>query len=386
MIDVRLSTTLLIGGLAIVLSLAVAPMPADAARTDQVFTVAKYPVGATDKNAVAAKEKALADGQKAAFRSLLKRIVPVTAYKQISRLAEIRASDYISGVSVRSERNSSTEYIASLDFSFQPDAVRNILQREGVPFVDAQAQDVRLIPVIREGNPGEYKTDSGLWKTAWSGLDLDHTVTPIELADLKPTIHPDTINMLLNGDDNGLRILAGEYQTDRVLLAIFEPDPAAKKVVVTLAGQDAVGPVLLKRTYSLSDGDLAYASELAAIVALGVIEGRWKVLKYDFSGVATTAGYGGAAQPVWAANRSAVSGEPVSLVVEFNSSNQWNEMRAQLLDTPGVDNVSITALTAYNANVALSYPGGVNALANALGGRGVSLVNIGGSWVLRPAY
>ena len=48
--------------------------------SDNVYTVANYPIEAQAENAVAAKEKALADGQQAAFRSLLKRLIPVTAY------------------------------------------------------------------------------------------------------------------------------------------------------------------------------------------------------------------------------------------------------------------------------------------------------------------
>lgn len=361
-------------------------LPAAAAPADAVFTVAKYPVGAREANAVAAKDKALADGQKAAFRSLLKRIVPVTAYKQIARLSEIKAADYLSGVSVRSERNSSTEYIASLDFSFQAQAVRAVLQREAVPFVDAQAETVTVVPIIHDASGGAFKNDTGTWRTAWSGLDLDHTLTPVKLDDLKAEIHPDTIEMLMRGDDNGLRILAGEYRTDRILFAVFEADQAAKKVVVTLTGQDAVGPILLKRTYRLTDGDVTYAAELAAIVALGVLEGRWKVLKHDFAGGAAAAAYN-PGQPVWAAGGGSVAaGDPVALVAEFNSTGQWNEIRTQLLNTPGVDNVAITGLTAYNASVSLNYPGGPTALANALGGRGLSLSNFGAGWVLRPAF
>ena len=45
----------------------------------------------------------------------------------------------VESYSVRSERNSSTAYIASLDFKFQPQAVRACLEREGLPFVDQQA-------------------------------------------------------------------------------------------------------------------------------------------------------------------------------------------------------------------------------------------------------
>lgn len=361
---------------------------ANAARADMAFTVANYPVEATDKNAVAAKDKALADGQKAAFRSLLKRIVPVTAYKQISRLSSVKAGDLVSGVAVRSERNSPTEYIASLDFSFQAGAVRAALQREGIPFVETQSDAVTVVPVMRQGNPAEAKSDKGPWRTAWTSLDLEHALTPVKLDELKPVIHSDTVRMLAEGDDNGLRILAGEYKSDRIVLAIFEPDLAAKKVIVTLAGQDAVGPLLLKRTYRVADGDLNYTSELAAVVALGVLEGRWKAVKAQALSVAATAPPAAPQQPAWVAGAapSTASGEPVTFVAEFNGLSQWNDIRTQLLDTPGVDDVAISTMTARTAEVALRYPGGAQGLANAVGGRGLSLINSGSGWVLKPSF
>lgn len=355
-----------------------------AAAADKAFTVANYPVEASDANAVAAKEKALADGQQAAFRSLLKRIVPVTAYKQLSRLSAVKAADLVSGVAVRSERNSSTDYIASLDFSFQADAVRAALSREGIPFVEQQAEPVTIVTVTREGNPAQSKNDTGAWRAAWAGLDLDHTLTPVKLESLKPVIHNDTVTMMVNGDENGMRILASEYRTGLVVLAIAEPDLAAKKIVITLAGQDATGPILLKRTYRIASGDVGYASELAAVVALGVLEGRWKFAK------SASGGQSMAAAPAWSAGGASSSnsgtGERVAFIAEFNSLAQWNDMRTQLLDTPGVEDVDISTMSARNADVALRFPGGAQGLANAVGGRGLSLVNAGTGWTLRSSY
>lgn len=359
--------------------------PAQAAKGEQAYTVANYPVDASDKNAVAAKEKALADGQTAAFRALLKRIVPVTAYKQLARVKHIQAAELVSGVAVRSERNSSTEYIANLDFSFQAEAVRGILQSHGIPYVDAQAPAVTVIPVMRQG--GEVRADTGQWQSAWSGLDLANTLTPVKLDTLKSVIHADTVAMLANGDDQGLRILAGEYKTDNIVLAIAEPDTAAKRFTVTLAGQDASGPITLKRSYRMADGDTAYASEFAAVVALGVLEGRWKVMK---SQAVAAAPMPGQTQPVWSATGAVAAGagggEQVRLIAEFASLAQWNEIRTQLLDTPGVEGLEIATVSARNADVVLQYPGGAGALANALGARGLRLMDTGGGWTLSTSY
>src|SRR5262249_9659209 len=92
---------------------------ARAAGEEAAYTVGNYPVEARAENAVSAKSKALADGQQAALRSLLKRLVPVTAHQRLRALREVSAGDLIEGVRVRSERNSSTDYIANLDFTFQ---------------------------------------------------------------------------------------------------------------------------------------------------------------------------------------------------------------------------------------------------------------------------
>ena len=136
-----------------------------------------------------------------------------------------------------------------------------------------------LITVLLQGNPPAVTNDTGLWRRAWTGLDLKHTITPVAVQDLKPEIHADTVSMLLAGDGNGLRILNDEYGTKLIVMAVAEPDMVAKKLTVTLAGQDAVGPLLLKRTYRMTNGDLGYTSELAAVIALGVLEGRWKAIK-----------------------------------------------------------------------------------------------------------
>ncbi|MFM9449539.1 hypothetical protein, partial [Streptomyces acidiscabies] len=55
-----------------------------------------------------------------------------------------------------------------------------------------------------------------------------------------------------------------------------EPDPSNRKLMVTLAGRDAVGAFTLKRAYRIDPSDPSYAAELAGVVSLGVLEGRWK--------------------------------------------------------------------------------------------------------------
>jgi hypothetical protein len=356
--------------LAVVLTLA-ACAGAPAIAGDEVFTIANYPVEARAHNAVAAKDKALADGQQAALRSLLKRLVPVSAYQRLRQLRQARAGDLIEGVSVRSERNSSTDYIANLDFSFQSKGVRDLLRREGIPFTDEQAPALTVVPLWRTG-AARAPQDAPAWTNIWRGLDLEHALTPVKLQVLKKEIAPAAVNALADGDGSAIRALVAAYGSELILLAVAEQDAAAGRLHVTLTGRDAVGAFTLKRAYRLDASDPGYASELAAVISLGILEGRWKTLK--------SGGSGGGPGP----GRVAASGDGDLLIaVEFRGMTEWQDISRKLSAIPGVEDLDVAGLSARGARVTLRYAEGAERLADALAEQGLILRNSGGNWVLR---
>jgi hypothetical protein len=355
---------------------------------DRAYTIANYPIEARAANAVAAKDTAIADGQKAAFRSLLKRIVPVTSYRDIERLASVDPATLIDGVAVRSERNSATEYIANLDFSFQANEVRDLLTRQGVPFVDTQAPATIIVPLTRDakaaaGPAGEFRAASGTWGTVWPTLDLQNSVAPLKAEALKPEIGPDTLRGLYDQASLSASVmtLAAAYGTDQIIVAVAEVDTEGGKVNVLLAGQDSAGPFALQRAYRLSDGDLAYTLELAAVVSQGILEGRWKAINSGgTSAAAVTQPY--AANPYGA---PVAAGDEVSFDAQFAGTGEWNAMRRVLLEAPGIDDIRIGSITSDRASVSVKYPGGGPALAQALTTYGISLTDTGGLWVMRQS-
>lgn len=357
---------------------AMAAGAAHAAATDTAFTIGNYPVDATAANAVAAKERALADGKQAAFRSLLKRLVPVTSYKRISKLANVKAADLIDGVSVRSERNSSTQYIANLDFAFQPSAVRTLLQREGIPFVDLPAPAVVLVPVYAAPPAGQGAAPAALtqaagqkaWTDAWKGLDVVHALAPVKLQALKPAVHSDTLQLMTrDGDGGGLRIATAEYASELVLFVLAEPDLGSMKLNVTLMGRDAVGQFALKRSYRFQADDFGYTTELAALIALGTLEGRWKALKARPAVGGGTAG----AQPL----------QSVQLTIQFSTLREWEAIRQQIADTPGVEDLLVAGQSGRAVDLAVRFPGGGVQLANSLASQGLDIREVGGTWIVR---
>ena len=345
------------------------PATLAAAGASDVYTIANYPVDARAKDAVTAKEQALTEGQQAALRSLLRRLVPVTSYARLKKMPQLQAANIVDGVSVRSERNSSTDYIATLDFSFQPAAVRDALVRNGIPFVDTQAPQTVVITLARAKPDAAFESGTGTWFEAWKGLDLVHTVSPLKLEGLKPAITPDAIAAMAGGTGSAGPVFASEYKTDRIVIALAEPDATGKKLNVTLAGTDGVGSFILKRTYRVSGGDTQYTAELAAVVGLGVLEGRWKAAK---------GGAMGGVEPA--------AGNGIQIVAEFTSLSEWNEIRTRILDTDGAFDVTIGSVSARSAEVSLRHPGGTQGLAEALAAHGLTLDQTGSGWRVHSTF
>ncbi len=339
-------------------------VPATAA--EEVFTVGNYPVEAQAVNAVAAKDKALAEGQQAALRSLLKRLVPVTSYQRLRRVQPVRAGDLLLGVSVRSERNSSTDYIANLDFSFQPQGVRDLLRREGLAFTEEQAPLLTVVPLWRTAAARAPQDNAG-WTGVWRGLDLEHALTPVKLQALKKEVSPAAVGALVDGDGSAMRALVAAYGSELILLAVAEEDGAAGRLHVTLTGRDAVGAFALKRSYRLDAADPGYARELAAVVSLSILEGRWKAIK-------VRAGGGGAA--------TSAGGAELAIAVEFRGMSEWQDISRRLAATPGVEDLEVAGLSARGARLTLRYAGGAEQLSDILAQQGLVLRNAGGGLVL----
>ena len=121
------------------------------AKTPAIYTVAKVDVSAEADNAVAAKEKALAEAQQIALRRLFKRLTAFSAQAKLPVLSNDLVERMVDGFAVRRESNSATRYIATLDFTFEPNAVRDILNRFALPYTDQQSNEALLIPIMIEG-------------------------------------------------------------------------------------------------------------------------------------------------------------------------------------------------------------------------------------------
>jgi Uncharacterized protein conserved in bacteria (DUF2066) len=349
--------------------------------SDAVYTIGNYPVDARANDAVAAKTLAVANGEKAALRSLLKRLVPVSAYPRLRKLQIAKAESYLSGISVRSERNSTTEYIANLDFAFRPEAVRALLDRENLPYVDTQAPAITIVPVWLAETQPIPGVQADAWRNAWAAVDVAHALTPAKLESLKPGVHADTIAALAKGDTTLLRTFAGAYSgEERLVAAILVPLPKERKLQVTLVGRDTVGSLAWIKGYKFDAEDPGYAIELAAVVSLGVLEGRWKASGARVQGPTRTPGTEQIAGASTTANASSEDGLRMS--VEFASMGEWSDISKRLGQVPGVENIDVLGMSGRSARITFRYPDGPQRLAEIAPQHGLTMRQNAGGWVL----
>lgn len=340
-------------------------IPAVSAQKAGVYTVAKVKTDATAKDAVTAKKKALANAGQRALRTLFKRVAPYTAYDRLPAVKAALIDDMLENFSVRRERNSATQYLATLDYQFNADAVRQFLSGYNIPHSDIQASRIAVLPVYIEGDK-VVATARDPWRGAWLALDLQHAITPVRLVRTGPSLNSEALASIFAGDAEAFGSLKAQYKAETLLLAVARATPDKRRIETRLYGFDAVGPLALARTDRVYDNDFNAASRRSALVSLRILEERWKITK-----TSPEATGGDAAQ------------QPVIITVEFASLKQWQQIRAKLTRIPGVQAMEISSLSARSADITFRYPGGVQRLGGKLSAHNMVLSNIGGDWILR---
>ncbi len=353
-----------VGAVFVCLLFALAPDFARAQDVD-VYTVAKLSVDIQAKDAVTAKKQALRQAKRRALHRLLRRIAPFNSFDRLPSLKPGAVEELLDGFSLRRERNSATRYLATLDFRFQAEAVRKLLTAKGLVISDQQAGRIAVLPVYIENGKINH-TGRDVWRMAWNGLDLKHAITPVRLVRAGPSLTMDVLSGLLGGDVEAFAGLRDKYKSQKLVLAIAEPTVDGNTLTTRLFGVDRIGPLSLMRNDPVYNSDLKSTARDAAEITLGILEGRWKLIK----------------SPGGGANAEAAL-TAVDVIVEYAGMKQWQEIRARLVKVPGVQGFKIKSLSARTAQVAFQFPGGVERLSRTLGSHGLALFGGSGAWVLR---
>jgi Uncharacterized protein conserved in bacteria (DUF2066) len=217
---------------ALCLSLACLP----AARADDPYTITGVAIDATADNALQAQTAAMRRGQAAAARRLIERLTLAedragTALELEAHMSETGEmvsgigldpaiiAEMIAGLEISDEQRSATRYLAQLEVTFDPRAVRRVMAAYGVPYVESQSRPLLVLPVF-EGETGFSLWENNPWRAAWSGQEFGHSLTPVIVPSRRGNSAPVpiTARQALQLDPEALTNTALMYGINRIVV------------------------------------------------------------------------------------------------------------------------------------------------------------------------
>ena len=344
---------------------ALAPQPADA-KSSPLFTVTGIKVDAREKNAAMARLKAISQAQVKGFKVLAARLGSPAAVKALSKLSPREIGAMMSSLSVEKERSGPGRYIATLTVRFLPDKVRAAFARAGLAITEQRAERIVVLPVW-SGPDGNVVWRENPWRKAWLSLNAENGLVPvvIPLGDLNDQ-QAITAAEALSGDQPKLDAIKYRYDADAILVAAARPT-AKNAMRAVLRGNSQLGAIAYDKTFRTRPGQtLDDVAVTAARTFYDRMTARWK------KGNGAVAARSGNGAP-----------QTMTISVPFASMAEWNNIRIELLTTPGVTGVDVNSISDSGAIVSLTYVVPLPSLQRSLRIARLNLALYGGQWVLQ---
>ncbi len=221
------SRRLLTAALFLLAGLGLAPAAVQA--QSDLYAVSNIPVDATDDNAASARVAAHDSGHLIAFEMLVARLVPEDEIFNVPQLDPAGIGALVQEFSVDNERTSAVRYLATLNFRFNPEAVRNFLGSQQIPFAEIRSEPVLILPILEENRQVYLWRQPNQWRRAWDGFQLGAELVPmlLPLGDLTD-ISTVKASQALAGDTIPLESLAQRYNVSRIYLChlVLGVDPS----------------------------------------------------------------------------------------------------------------------------------------------------------------
>lgn len=351
-----------IAGCVVLVVLSVWMMPARAA-DDATFTVSNVHEDVTAKSALAARDQAVAKGERDAFDTLMTRLAPGTP----PTVTPAMMDDLVAGFEVANEKTSPVRYIADFTFHFNPAAVRKLLQNAGTTYAEP-ANPVVVLPVLKTGTRAVLWDDPNPWRDAWANHPDNQGPLPVVvpvggLTDVSLIDAPKA----LAGDPAAIKAMSARYQNDDVVVAAARLAGTPPRLDITAARYSAASP----------------ATPQTAIVS---VAGKPGESEQDLMARAVTATIGQLAQN-WQAANTINSNESGTLTatVPASSLQDWVAVRDRLRSVSAVHGLDLVAIDSSDVKVAIHYVGTQDQLRGVLAQRGLTLGGDDPDWTLTMA-
>lgn len=325
---------------------------AQALAEDERFVV-DINVDVTDVNASTAREKAMAEADKAAILAVTKRISTADGVARMSALNENQLVNFIKEVSVIEEKSSPVRYIAHLRIVLNEDMLTQYMKERDIPLLLAGSGKILVIPVFREFSSDKPQLWEGtnLWKQAWDTAENSSAVNIVPLA-------ASTFNYSAVDAEKALA-LDGE-----ALSKVIRAENAADAYVLDATYDGIEGLIVRAVSYGGDSRTIRVAGSRSSGAKLfaDAVEAVRKQLENHIS-----------AQTI--SENSLESS--MTVLYSFDHLPEWVAAERALSNTPIINNVTLQAFANNKAQLKLTYAGTEARLIKLLNSQGYTLRNRG---------
>ena len=347
-----------------------AAAPGRAAPPRDIFTITGVEVDAEAESAADARELALVEGQRRAFRRLLRRLTLRADYSRHPEPDEATLIALVRGMEIENEKTSSIRYLAKLAISFKKEEVRLLLRRQGLRFSETASKPILVLPVYEAAGTQALWDEPNLWREAWLAREQSETRdslvpllvpagTLVDIAAIGPA-------QALAGDRGRLKAIAESYGVEDTMVAraqltydlvagaprlevdLRQFGPSGERTVVENfvgVSREAIGQLLVRAVSEISHK----------------LEDGWKretMLQFDRE-------------------------RRLEAKVPLTSLGEWLDVRRRLGAVALVRKIQLDSLSKTEAELVLHYLGDPGQLSTSLAQRDLELAQEGGLWTLR---
>ncbi len=359
--------------LCIVLGAIYSSLPAVAEVTEDVFTVSSVRVDATANTATAARDQALAAGQKAALERLFKRIVVATDQARLPALGTGRVAELVRDFEVVEEKTSPVRYLATLKIRFKKERIRELLRGQGLGFAETKSRPVLVLPVFEVAGAFSLWGQPNPWRRAWAALPPSDGLVPL----IRPKGDFKDVALIgaeqaVRGDNKRLIAISKRYGAAEVMVTVagFKMGSAAPagevarpflQVSISRFGSARYEQTNL-RTFGLREGEdrKSVIKRAAADIALWAQE-KWKSdnrLRFD-------------------------AGDQLTVTISITSLGDWLDIKRRLAKVVFIRQSNLVYLSRKKVQLRLNYIGDEDQLVLALEQNNLVLERGPISWMIR---
>ncbi|WP_287000236.1 DUF2066 domain-containing protein [Thalassospira sp.] len=333
-----------------------------------IFSVSGVHVDESAETAAAARDQALAIGQRKAFDEVVARLTLPEDRRGLGTPNQNDINNMVRDFGVSNEKTSSVRYIADMTVRFKENELRNYLRFRDIPFAELQSKPVIIVPVYHSGGYTSLWDDPNPWRDIWSRNFASGGLVPVKapIGDLQD-IGIVSAEQAENGAIARLNELPRRYGANVAVVAsaTVRGETGAETVDVTATRYDAGGaPQIFGVTETTQPGESL--NETLVHAAKGVqdqLSDGWKR--------ANLINYG--------------TGGQLMVFIPITGLDDWAKIEERIIGSPVVRNSRVVAMSRREVQIAVDYVGSTDQLRTALAQQNLSLSQMGDIWFIQPA-